>query len=44
MRVPSMTLTTEPYVLGDLTIDYAQRLVSVAGRMVAKGQTQKREE
>ena len=25
---------TEPFVLGDLTIDYAQRLVSVAGRTV----------
>ena len=31
---PARTTPTEPYVRGELTIDYAQRLVSVAGRPV----------
>ncbi len=31
---PARMASSEPYVLGDLTIDYAQRLVSVAGEPV----------
>ena len=31
---PARVEPTEPYVLGDLTIDYVQRLVTVAGRPV----------
>ena len=31
---PELVEPSEPYVLGDLTIDYAQRLVTVAGRPV----------
>ena len=31
---PARVEPTEPYVLGDLTIDYAERLVTVAGRPV----------
>ena len=31
---PSRSLITEPYVLGDLTIDYTERLVTLAGRPV----------
>ena len=31
---PYQSEPSEPYVLGDLTIDYAQRLATVAGRPV----------
>ena len=34
-QAPSPAQPTEPYVRGDLTIDYAERLVRVAGRPVA---------
>ena len=30
-RGPGRSVTSEPYVLGDLTIDYAERLVTLAG-------------
>ena len=33
-QAPSPAQPTEPYVRGDLTIDYAERLVRVAGRPV----------
>ena len=32
--LPSQAETPEPFVLGDLTIDYAERVVTVAGRRV----------
>ena len=39
-ELPHRTLPGEPYVLGDLTIDYAERLVTLAGRPVEVSPTE----